>query len=129
MRAEAWLFTGVALFFAVTGGVYAAFSSDPAGIAALMVSLLMSGLVALFLWRQAGRAGPRPEDDPTAEVAAAGGRRFFFPARSLAPVCTAAGTALVGVGVAQGLWLALIGFGVLAPGVYGFVFRGGEWSG
>ncbi|MBW5485035.1 aa3-type cytochrome oxidase subunit IV [Streptomyces bambusae] len=125
MKAEAWLFTGVALFFLVTGGVYAAFSADPAGIAALTVSLLMSGLVALFLWRQAGRGGPRPEDDERAEISAAEGRGFFFPARSFAPVCTAAGTALVGLGVAQGLWLALIGFGVLAPGIYGFVFRGG----
>ncbi|WP_406179149.1 cytochrome c oxidase subunit 4 [Streptomyces sp. NBC_01006] len=125
MRAEAWLFTGVAVFFALTGGVYAALSDDPAGIAALMVSLLMSALVAAFLWRQFGRDGERPEDDENAEVAERGDRRFLFPARSYAPVVAAAGTALIGLGIAQGLWLTLIGFGLLAPGVFGFVFRGG----
>jgi hypothetical protein len=128
MKAEAWVFTSVAAFFAVTGGVYAAFSHDPAGIAALMVSLLMSGLAAAFLWRQSARGGARPEDDPEADVAAAGGRRFSFPARSHAPVVTAVGTALVGLGTVLGLWLVLIGFGILVPGIYGFVFGHAEYT-
>ncbi|MFD4247044.1 cytochrome c oxidase subunit 4 [Streptomyces sp. NPDC058525] len=126
MRAEAWLFTGVAVFFALTGGVYAVFASDPAGIAALLVSLLMSSLVAGYLWRQSLRGGPRPEDEEEVEVSTAGGRRFFFPARSYAPVIAATGTALVGLGLVQGLWITLIGFGVLVPGVFGFVFYGQE---
>ncbi|MFJ5546621.1 cytochrome c oxidase subunit 4 [Streptomyces sp. NPDC093225] len=128
MRAEAWLFTGVALFFAATGGVYAAYAHDPAGVAALMVSLLMAGLVAAFLWRQAGKGGPRPEDDAEAEVAAAAGRRFSFPARSYAPVTAAAGAGLMGLGTVIGLWLVLIGFGLLVPGVYGFVFAGADYA-
>ncbi|MFD9410594.1 cytochrome c oxidase subunit 4 [Streptomyces sp. NPDC059989] len=126
MRAEAWLFSGVAVFFAVTGGVYLRYSSDPAGIAALAVSFLMSALIAAFLWRQFHRDGYRPEDRKGARVAEAGGRRFSFPARSYAPVTAAVGTALIGLGVVQGLWLALIGFGVLVPGIFGFVFRTGD---
>lgn len=122
MRAEAWLFSGVAVFFAVTGGIYLRYASDPAGGAALAVSFLMSALIAAFLWRQFQRGGPRPEDRGAAPVAEGAGRRFSFPARSYAPVTAAVGTALIGLGVVQGLWLALIGFGVLAPGVYGFVF-------
>lgn len=128
MKAEAWLFSGVAVFFAVTGGIYAWFSDDPAGIAALAVSFLMSALIAAFLWRQFGRGGYRPEDRKGAQVRVAAGRRFSFPARSYAPAVTAAGTALVGLGVVQGLWLALIGFGVLVPGIFGFVFRPGDGS-
>ncbi|MFK0046038.1 cytochrome c oxidase subunit 4 [Streptomyces sp. NPDC090741] len=123
MKAEAWLFSGIAAFFAVTGGVYVWFSSDPVGVAALSVSFLMSGLVATFLWRQYSRLGIRPEDRTGALVQEVGDRRFSFPARSYAPVVSAVGTALVGLGVVQGLWLALIGFGVLAVGVFGFVFR------
>ncbi|UQW99604.1 cytochrome c oxidase subunit 4 [Streptomyces sp. RerS4] len=122
MKAEAWLFSGVALFFLVTGGVYAAFSNEPAGVAALAVSFLMSALIAAFLWRQYGRGGRRPEDTADAEIRASGDRRFSFPARSYAPVITAVGTALMGAGAAQGLWLAVIGGGVVIPGVYGFVF-------
>ena len=116
MRGEAWLFTGVALFFVATGAVYAAFAPDPAGIAALAVSALMSALIAAFLWRKNVR------------VKEAGGKREYFPARSYFPVITAAGTALMGLGVVRGLWLFLIGVGVLFPGVYGFAFQKSDRS-
>ncbi|MEU3722027.1 cytochrome c oxidase subunit 4 [Streptomyces sp. NPDC031705] len=123
MKGEAWLFTGTALFFGVTTVVYGSLSDEPAGSAALCVSFVMSGLVAAFLWRQYRRGGERAEDRADAEVREAGGRRGFFPARSFYPVLTAAGTALVGLGVVEGLWLCLIGFGVLLPGVLGFAFQ------
>jgi hypothetical protein len=126
MRGEAWLFTGVAVFFAVTCTVYAVFSADPAGFAALAVSALMSALIAAYLWWGHGRVGRRPEDHGDAEVREAGGSRAFFPARSYFPVLGAAGTALVGLGVVQGLWLFLIGIGVLIPGVYGFAFQNAD---
>ncbi|MFK0257858.1 cytochrome c oxidase subunit 4 [Streptomyces sp. NPDC090445] len=123
MKGEAWLFTGTALFFGGTMAVYAWFSGEPAGTAALAVSFLMTALVAAFLWRQYRRGGSRPEDRGTAEVQEAGGRRAFFPGRTYLPVTAAAGTALIGLGVVQGLWLCLIGFGVLLPAVVGFAFR------
>ncbi|WP_330237548.1 aa3-type cytochrome oxidase subunit IV [Streptomyces sp. NBC_00525] len=123
MKGEAWLFSGVALFFAVTCGVYAAFAPDPAGIAALAVSGLMAALISAFLWRQAHRTAPRPEDREDARVHEASGRRGYFPARSYYPAISAAGTALLGLGTVEGLWLFLIGVGVLIPGVYGFVFQ------
>ncbi|MEU7551373.1 cytochrome c oxidase subunit 4 [Streptomyces sp. NPDC044571] len=123
MKGEAWLFTGTALFFAATTLVYAWFSLEPAGTAALGVSFLMSSLVAAFFWRQYGRGGERPEDRKAAEVRDAGGRRGFFPARSYFPVMAAAGSALIGLGVVQGLWICLIGLGVLLPAVLGFSFQ------
>lgn len=129
MKGEAWLFTGVALFFAVTCAVYAAFAPDPAGIAALAVSCLMSALIALYLWWGYGRTGRRPEDRRGAQVREAGGTRTFFPARSYFPVLTAAGAALLGLGVVQGLWLFLLGVGVLIPGVYGFAFQNAKGEG
>lgn len=123
MKGEAWLFTHTALFFGATTLVYGWFSREPAGSAALCVSFLMTSLVAAYLWRQYGRGGARPEDRTDAEVQEAGGRRAFFPARSYFPVLAAAGSALIGLGVVQGLWLCLIGFGVLLPGVLGFAFQ------
>ncbi|MCX5376202.1 cytochrome c oxidase subunit 4 [Streptomyces sp. NBC_00091] len=123
MKGEAWLFTGTALFFGATTVVYRWLSDEPAGSAALCVSFVMSGLVAAFLWRQYRRGGERPEDREGAEVREADGRRVFFPGRSCYPVLAAAGSALVGLGVVQGLWLSLIGFGVLLPGVLGFAFQ------
>ncbi|RKT06627.1 cytochrome c oxidase subunit IV [Streptomyces sp. 3211.6] len=123
MKAEAWLFTGTSLFFGATTVVYRWFSTDPAGSSALCVSFIMSGLVAAFLWRQHRRGGERPEDRGDAEVLEASGRRIFFPDRSYYPVLTAVGAALSALGVVQGLWLFLIGFGVLAAGIFGFAFQ------
>ncbi|MBT2408093.1 MULTISPECIES: cytochrome c oxidase subunit 4 [unclassified Streptomyces] len=123
MKGEAWVFTGVALFFGATTAVYGWFAHEPAGIAALCVSFVMSSLVAAFLWRQYRRGGERPEDRKTSEVRDAAGRRTYFPARSYFPVLAAAGSALVGLGVVEGLWLCLIGFGVLLPGILGFAFQ------
>ncbi|MGC5341547.1 cytochrome c oxidase subunit 4 [Streptomyces sp. DT24] len=125
MRAEALLFSGVALFFALTGGIYGWLAREPAGLAALTVSFLMSALIAAFLWRQHGRTLRRPEDRKDAEIRENSGTRTFFPARSYFPVLAGLGTALIGSGVAIGLWLFLIGVGVLIPGVFGFVYANG----
>ena len=123
MKGEALLFSGVAAFFAATAAVYGWFSHEPAGTAALIVSFLMSALVAFFLWVQYRRRGRRAQDRGDAEVAETAGPLDFFPPHSGYPVLTAAGTALLGLGVAIGLWLFLIGLGVTAAGVAGFVFE------
>ena len=47
----------------------------------------------------------------------------FFPDESHWPVLTALGFALAATGVVFGLWLFLIGLGVLALGVFGMVFQ------
>ncbi|AXK33999.1 cytochrome c oxidase subunit 4 [Streptomyces armeniacus] len=123
MKGEALLFAGVALFFAVTAGVYAWFSLEPAGTAALTVSCLMSALVAFFCWIQYARHGSRAQDRKGAAVGETTGHLDFFPPRSYAPVVTALAFAVLATGVVYGLWLFLIGFGLLAPGVAGFTFQ------
>lgn len=55
----------------------------------------------------------------------AAGPVAFFPPRSAFPVLAAAGTALLGLGAVDGLWLFPSGAGVLVPGVLGFVFQYG----
>ncbi|MFE7130858.1 cytochrome c oxidase subunit 4 [Streptomyces sp. NPDC057638] len=130
MRTEAWLFTGVAVFFLGIAAGYGALARDPAGLAALTVAFLMSGLVAAFLWRQYTRTGIRPEDRPGTPVRTTAGRRFPLPPPySYAPLTTAAGAALLGWGVVEGVWLCCAGVIVLAFGVFGFVFGGRDGEG
>ncbi|MBQ0986954.1 cytochrome c oxidase subunit 4 [Streptomyces sp. F63] len=124
MKAEALVFTGVAGFFAVLTVLYAVWGSvEPAGTAVLLLSFVMSALVSLFLWIQYAQRGARPQDRGHAAVHESAGPLAFFSPRSYYPVLTAAGTALLGVGVVYGLWLFLVGVGVLIPGIAGFVFQ------
>ncbi|MGW4028631.1 aa3-type cytochrome oxidase subunit IV [Streptomyces sp. NPDC004838] len=130
MKAEAWLFTGTALFFVVVATIYGVFAHEPAGLSALVVSFIMSGLISAFLWWQSSRTPRRPEDRSDARIHETGDRQFFFPRPdSYAPVLTAAGAVLLGLGVAEGLlWIFLVGFGFLVPGVFAFVFGGRDDS-
>ncbi len=123
MRTEARLFTGVAAFFAVTGAGYGWFSHEPAGTAALTVAFLMASLVAFFLRVQYRKKGLRAQDRGDAEVLDTAGPLDFFPPHSPWPVTTALGAVVLALGIVYGLWLALIGFGVLAFAVLGLVFQ------
>ncbi|MEU6578582.1 cytochrome c oxidase subunit 4 [Streptomyces sp. NPDC046805] len=124
MKAESLLFGGVAAFFGGSAALYAWWShADPAGTAALVVACLMGALVSFFCFVQYRRKGRRPQDRTDAEVADSAGPLEFFPPASTWPLVTALGFAVLCTGVVYGLWLFLIGFGVLARGVLGLVFQ------
>ena len=123
MRTEARLFAGTAMFFLVTGVAYGVWAKEPAGTAALLVTFLMASIIAFFLARSHRRLGSRPEDHPDAEVVERAGPVDFFPPRSAHPVTTGLGAALTALGVVHGLWLFLLGVGVLLAGTSGLVFE------
>ncbi|MGW2827061.1 aa3-type cytochrome oxidase subunit IV [Streptomyces sp. NPDC001443] len=124
MKAEAMLFGGVAVFFGGAAALYGVWSHfDPAGTAALIVAFGMASLVSFFCAMQYVRRGSRPQDRTDAEVADSGGPLEFFPPYSPWPVVTALGFAVTATGVVFGLWLFLIGFGVMARGIAGLVFQ------
>ncbi len=123
MKTEAWLFAGVAGFFLVTDVVYAYFSREPAGTAALTVSFAMASVISFFCLVNYRRRGSRPEDRKEAQVADRAGRLDFFPPHSAYPVLTAAGAALTAVGIVYGMWLFLPAVGILLAGVLGLAFQ------
>ncbi|MGW7402681.1 aa3-type cytochrome oxidase subunit IV [Streptomyces sp. NPDC054833] len=123
MKVEALLFGGVTLFFAGVAALYGVWSHESAGTAALIVAGGMAAVIAFFCAMQYLRKGRRPQDRTDAEVADGAGPLEFFPAESIWPLVTAFGFALAATGVVFGLWLFLIGFGVLARGVLGMVFQ------
>ncbi|MET9827808.1 cytochrome c oxidase subunit 4 [Streptomyces sp. NPDC006385] len=123
MKTESRLFIGVAGFFLVTAVGYGWRSKEPAGTAVLVVAFLMAALVAFFLHTQYRRRGLRAQDRPDAEVVDGAGPLAFFPPSSPWPITTAVGSALAALGVVYGLWLFLLGVGVLGHGVFGMVFQ------
>lgn len=123
MKSEGYLFAGVAVFFLLTDVAYGWFAREPAGVAALTVSCFMASVIAFFCLINHRRKGARPEDRHGGEIHERSGRLGFFPPHSRHPAVTAAGVALCAVGVVYGLWLFLIGAGVLALGLLGMVLE------
>ena len=123
MKTESRLFIGVAGFFLVTAVGYGWRSREPAGTAVLIVAFLMAALVAFFLHMQYRRRGLRAQDRQDAEIADTAGPLDFFPPHSPWPITTALGSVLAALGVVYGLWLFLLGVGVLGHGVFGMVFQ------
>jgi hypothetical protein len=123
MKTEAYLFAGVAGFFLVTDIVYISFSKEPAGIAALTVSFIMSSIISFFFTMNYKRKGQRPEDRRDSEIKDRSGPLDFFPPHSGYPPLTGLGVALLGVGIIYGLWLFIIAFGITITGVAGMVFE------
>jgi hypothetical protein len=123
MKTEAYLFAGVAAFFFLTAGLYAGWSREPAGTAALIVAFVMASVISFFFTMNYRRRGGRPEDDKAAEIVERSGPLDFFPARSVYPPLTALGAAVTALGIVFGLWLFLLGFGTLFAGVGGMVFQ------
>lgn len=123
MRTESRLFMGVAVFFLVTAVGYGWRSQEPAGTAVLTVAFLMAALVAFFLNTQYRRRGLRAQDRRDAEIIDSAGPLDFFSPHSPWPIVVALGSVLLALGIVYGLWLALLGMGVLAPGVFGLVFQ------
>ncbi|GAA1925136.1 cytochrome c oxidase subunit 4 [Streptantibioticus ferralitis] len=123
MKVEAYLFTGVSLFFFVTDIIYAWLSGDPTGTAVLTVAFIMAALIAFFCAMNQRRKGTRPEDRRDGDVRDRAGLLDFFPPQSAYPPLTALGFALGALGVVFGLWLFLLGIGILATGILGFAFE------
>ncbi|WP_234426468.1 aa3-type cytochrome oxidase subunit IV [Streptomyces niger] len=113
----------MAAFFAVTSGVYGRYGHDPAGTSVLIVACLMAAVVAFFLAVQYRRRGRRAQDRRDAEVVETAGPLDFFPPSGPWPIVVAAGGTVVALGVVFGAWLALLGVGVLAFGVFELVFE------
>ncbi|MER5362375.1 cytochrome c oxidase subunit 4 [Streptomyces sp. NPDC002785] len=107
----------------MTDVLYAVWSRDPTGTAALTVSFLMALLVTFFFATNFRRKGLRPEDRGDGHVHERSGPVDFFSPHSIWPSLTAAGMALLALGVVFGLWLFLIGLGVVLAGVFGMVFQ------
>jgi hypothetical protein len=123
VRTESRLFTGVAVFFGAEAALYGWWSREPAGTAALVLAFLMALLVAFFLRVQYRKRGLRAQDRGDGEVVDTAGPLDFFPPRSAWPITIALAAVVLAFGIVFGLWLALIGFGLLAMGVGGLVFQ------
>jgi hypothetical protein len=124
VKAEAWIFAIATAFFAIVSPTYWFMSGEWGGTAALVMTTLLMAMVAVYLGFHASKMEPRPEDLKDAEIADGAGELGFFPPYSWWPLWCAASLAVIVYGVALGAWwLVIIGFGLGALTLSGWVFE------
>ena len=124
MKAEAWIFGALAIFFALVTPVYWFMSKDPTGTTALILTFFLVLMVAAYLGLVARRIDPRPEDKAEGEIAEGAGELGFFPPYSWWPLWCALALGLIVYGTAMSAWwLVIIGFTAGAVVTCGFVFE------
>lgn len=124
MKVEALIFGILTAFFVVVSPVYWYMSGDWTGTSALVMTTLFAAMATLYLGFHAAKMEPRPEDRKDAEIADGAGELGFFPPYSWWPLWCAATLAVMVYGVAIGAWwLLIIGVGLGALALSGFVFE------
>lgn len=129
MKAEFWIFASCAIFLVLVTPVYWLMSYDWTGTTALVMTFLLTGMIAAYLGVHALRMDqPRPEDRQDAEIAEGAGELGFFPPYSWWPLWCALCLAVMVLGVVFGWWLFIIGavFGVVALSGLIFEYYRGE---
>jgi hypothetical protein len=124
VKTEAWIFGITTAFFVVVSPGYWFASGDWTGTSALVMTTLLAAMMTLYLGFHAAKMEPRPEDRRDAEVADGAGELGFFPPYSWWPLWCAAALAVMVYGIAIGAWwLLIIGVGLGALALSGFVFE------
>ncbi|MFI7589498.1 cytochrome c oxidase subunit 4 [Spongisporangium articulatum] len=126
MKVTALLFWLGTIIFAVTGVVYGVFATDweePVGVVALFLTAGLALMIAVYLSYTDRHTDDLPEDDTFGEIEQGAGELGEFAPYSWWPLVAAGGGAVVFAGAAIGWWLLLIGLGLGAIGVIGWVFE------
>jgi hypothetical protein len=124
VKVEAWIFAITTAFFVVVSPAYWLIAGDWTGTSALVMTTLLAAMVTLYLGFHAARMEPRPEDRKDAEISDGAGELGFFPPYSWWPLWCAASLGVIVYGVAIGAWwLVIIGFGLGAVALAGWVFE------
>lgn len=123
MKAEFWTIISVGIFFLITAPIYWVLTNDYTGTTALTMTFLLAALLGFYLYVVAKQIPDRPEDRNDGEITDGAGEQGFFPPYSWWPLACAAGLSVVVLGVVIGWWLFIIGAGILAVMVSGWVFE------
>jgi hypothetical protein len=123
MRAETWTIVACGIFFALISPVYWVLTKDPTGTTALAMTTLLCVLLGFYLGVVAKQIPDRPEDRSDGEIVEGAGEQGFFPPYSWSPLFCALSLAVVVLGVVIGWWLFIIGCGIGAVMVCGWIFE------
>ncbi len=123
MKVETRIFVLCSIFFLVVAPLYWYMSGDHTGTTALVMTFLLTTLIAFYLYFHARRMDPRPEDRQDGEIADGAGELGFFPPYSWWPMWCALCLAAMTLGVAVGWWLFVVGLVLGAVALSGLIFE------
>lgn len=123
MKVEGTLFGVYAAFLVIASTVYWYFSHDWTGTTCLVMSVLLSFMVAYYLWFTSRRMEARPEDRADAEISEGAGEVGFFAPHSWWPIAMAASFTITALGLIIGKFLIIIGGGLLLYTTTGLLFE------
>jgi MFS family permease len=144
MRSFARLFWVLSAFFLLATAVYVVWSylydaqglaTDPSGAerspgiewvgsVGLALACIGAALLAFYLGRtQQGIGQLLPEDRQDADIDDGSAEQGFFSPWSWWPFMLAGGGALMFLGVAVGIWIAIIGMGITMTSLVGWVYE------
>ena len=123
MKIEARLFLAGIVFYTASAIVYGLWAREPAGTTALALTAGLALLIGFYLSFTGSRIGERPEDRTDGEIDEVAGEYGFFSPHSWWPLPTAAGAAVVALGLIFGWWLLCIGICLFGFSVIGRVFE------
>ena len=122
MKAGWKLFTGLALFYYVMTIIYWQVGGEEVGIAGMLLSACLAGMVGFYVWFTQKRIGVTlPEDNLTAEISDGAGELGFYSPHSWWPLPVALSACVFALGLIVGWWLSLIGLGALVISIIGMV--------
>jgi hypothetical protein len=122
MKASWKLFGGLSVFYFLLTVVYWYVGGEEVGIAGLLLSGCLAGMVGFYVWFTQKRIGVTlPEDNLTAEISDGAGELGFYSPHSWWPLPVALASSALGLGLIIGWWLVLISLGALVVSVIGMV--------
>ena len=122
MKASWKLFGGLSVFYFLLTVVYWSVGGEEVGIAGLLLSGCLAGMVGFYVWFTQKRIGVTlPEDNLTAEISDGAGELGFYSPHSWWPLPVALAACTMSLGLIIGWWLTLIGLGALVISVIGMV--------
>jgi len=122
MKASWKLFGGLSVFYFLLTVVYWYVGGEEVGIAGLLLSGCLAGMVGFYVWFTQKRIGVTlPEDNLIAEISDGAGELGFYSPHSWWPLPVAASSMALGLSLLIGWWLTLISLGALVISIIGFV--------
>lgn len=122
MTANWKLFGGLSIFYVIMSVIYWQVGGEPVGIGGMLLASALAGMVGFYLWFTQRRIGVvLPEDNLTALIEDGAGELGFYSPHSWWPLPVALSACAMGLGLAIGWWLTLIGLGALIMSIIGMV--------